>query len=268
MSKDFLKTILAEKIKEVAFAREKVPESILQTKAQKMPAGSSLLKALRKPGPTGINIIAEIKRASPSKGDLKPDLEPAILAREYDKGKASAISVLTDQKFFKGSLADLQQARQATALPILRKEFIISAYQIYEAKVVGADSVLLIVRILNDNQLSEFIKLCQDLKIDALVEIHSLEELKRATKAGAVLIGINNRNLSSFKTDIRLAGRLASHLNSSQVAIAASGITGQKDIQQSLEYNIFNFLIGESLVKAENPAKFLNQLLNSAKSVL
>lgn len=268
MSKDFLKTILNEKIKEIAFAKEKMPKSILQTKAQKMPSGSSLLKALRKPGPTGINIIAEIKRASPSKGDLKPNLDPVILAREYDIGKASAISVLTDQKFFKGSLDDLRQARQATSLPILRKEFIISSYQIYEAKVAEADSVLLIVRILNDSQLSNFIKLCQDLKIDALVEVHSLEDLKRATAAGAILIGINNRNLSSFKTDIRLAGQLASHLNSNQVAIAASGITGQKDIQQNLKYNIFNFLIGESLVKAENPANFLSLLLNSAKSAL
>jgi len=218
------------------------------------------LGALEQPGPSGVNIIAEIKRASPSKGPICPDLDPAKYAGMYERGGATALSVLTDQAFFKGSLEDLKTARGACALPVLRKEFIISSYQIYESAVAGADAVLLIVRVLAARQLSDYLALCRQLSLDALVEVHGPGDLETATATGARLIGINNRNLTSFDTDIGNAICLASRFNQDQVPVAASGITGRSDIEKNLAVGIFNFLIGESLVKSAEPATFLQSL--------
>ena len=182
------------------------------------------------------------------------------MASEYEQGGAAALSVLTDSAFFQGSPDDLKAARNATKLPVLRKDFLISSYQLYESSAMGADAVLLIARILSRKQLRDYLHICKALSLDALVEIHSEEDLESATASGAKLIGINNRNLRTFETDIQIAIRLAALLTPSQVAVAASGIQNRKDIQKNLQYGIRNFLIGEHLVRSENPQDFLKIL--------
>jgi indole-3-glycerol phosphate synthase len=262
MKQDFLSKIVEHKKEEVAAAQKRIPENRLREEAILPCDRRPFAKRLEQPGPSGINIIAEIKRASPSRGLIRKDLDPAAYAVEYERGGAAAISVLTDQAYFQGSFEDLKQAREATTLPVLRKDFLISSYQIYESSVLGADAILLIVRILSQNQLQDYLSLARELKMDALVEIHSEKDLEAATRAGAKLIGINNRDLGSFKTNINTAVRLASLLEPDQVAVAASGITSREDIQTNKEMGIYNFLIGESLVRAENPAEFLRSLMS------
>ena len=261
METDFLKIIVEHKKEEVAKAKRRLSESRLRIDALLPRKRRPFLKRLEQPGPSGVNIIAEIKRASPSKGVICPDLNPAIYASEYEKGGAAALSVLTDQPYFKGCVEDLKKAREATALPVLRKDFLISSYQIYESAALGADAVLLIVRILEQKQLSDYLNLCRELKMDALVEIYSENDLKAAILAGARLIGINNRDLSSFETNIETAIRMASLLEPDQVAVAASGIRTREDIEKIKDSGIWNFLIGESLVRAPNPREFLKSLM-------
>ena len=181
----------------------------------------------------------------------------------YERGGARALSVLTDRRYFKGSVQDLKKARKNTSLPVLRKDFIISSYQIYESLAMEADAVLLIVRILSSQQLKDYINLCANIGMDVLVETHSKEEIEAATMAGAKLIGINNRNLSSFKTDVETAARLASLLKPDQVAVAESGIQSREDIEKLMDAGIRNFLIGESLIRAPDAKAFLRTLLGT-----
>ena len=263
MAKDILSKIVETKKEEIVAAQRRLPEKQLFEQARLIRDQRSFLKKLKTPGPFGVNIIAEIKRASPSKGVIRPNLDPAALASEYEQGGAAALSVLTDHSYFKGSFDDFAKARKATTLPMLRKDFLISSYQIYESAVLGADAVLLIARILSREQVRDYLDICDELKIDALVEIHSEEDLKNATWAGAKLIGINNRNLRTFKTDINTAIRLASHFKSGQIAVAASGILGREDIIKNQRAGITNFLIGESLVRSENPRGFLKSLMQN-----
>ncbi len=207
-----------------------------------------------------MNIIAEIKRASPSKGLICPDLNPAVYASEYEKGGAAALSVLTELQYFKGSFEDLKTARESVNLPVLRKDFLISSYQIYESAVLGADAVLLIVRILSQEQLQDYLSLAKELDLDVLVEVHSEKEIEAAARAEAKLVGINNRNLKSFETDIENAIRMVSLLESYQIAVAESGIKTSEDIKKLHDAGIWNFLIGESLVRAANPKESLLSL--------
>ena len=260
MIKNILSKIVEDKKQEIAAAKQHIPESFLREKAFAPRKRRPFLKKLEHPGPFGVNIIAEIKRASPSKGDIRANLNPAVYADEYEKGGAAALSVLTDQPHFKGSPEDLKIARETTTLPVLRKDFLISAYQIFESAVMKADAVLLIVRILDQEQLKDYLSLCNELKLDALVEVHSEADIEKAGLAGARLIGINNRNLQSFETDIEIAIRMKSLLNNDQIAIAASGIRTRKDIEKIKDSEIWNFLIGESLVRAEHPRDFLESL--------
>ena len=260
MVKDILSKIVEDKKQEIVAAKQHIPESFLREKALAPRKRRPFLKKLEHPGPFGVNIIAEIKRASPSKGDIRANLNPAVYADEYEKGGAAAISVLTDKPYFKGGSEDLKIARETTTLPVLRKDFLISAYQIFESAVMKADAVLLIVRILDQQQLKDYLSLCNELKVDALVEVHSEADIEKAGLAGARLIGINNRNLQSFETDIEIAIRMKSLLNNDQIAIAASGIRTRKDIEKIKDSGIWNFLIGESLVRAEHPRDFLESL--------
>jgi indole-3-glycerol phosphate synthase len=261
MKKDFLQIIVEDKKQEIAAAKHRLPERLLREKARVPQKKRPFLQKLAQPGPSGANIIAEIKRASPSKGIICPDLNPVTYAVEYERGGAAALSVLTDQPHFKGSIQDLKSARQSTSLPVLRKDFLISSYQIFESAVMGADALLLIARILDPKQLKGYLDLCKDLHMDALVEIHSEKDIETATRAGAKLIGINNRNLRSFETDIHTSIRMKSLLEPDQVAVAASGIRSRKDIEKLKDSGIWNFLIGESLVRADNPGAFLKSLL-------
>jgi indole-3-glycerol phosphate synthase len=192
---------------------------------------------------------------------LRIDLDPVDLARAYAAGGAAALSVLTDRDFFQGSPEDLMAARHAVPLPVLRKDFLISDYQIYESGAMGADAVLLICRILSRPQLADLLALSRSLGMDALAEIHTMEDLEMAQTSGARLIGINNRNLTTFETDIRTAMVMAQRLSPGQIPVAASGIAGIKDVEANLEQGVFNFLIGESLVRSDNPSARLASLL-------
>jgi len=261
MKSDFLRKILEKKREEVEAARKRLPESQLRQQAEADRATRQFFHRLFAPGPDGVNIIAEIKRGSPSRGLIREDLDAAEYAARYEKGRAAAVSVLTDETFFWGGREDLVRARQAVQLPVLRKDFILSSYQIYEAAAWGADAVLLIVRALDAELLKDSLQLCRELQLDALVEVHSERELEQASTAGARLIGINNRDLTTFITAIETSKRVVRHLDDGQVAVAESGIHGRQQIEELLDAGIWNFLIGESLVKADNPELLLHQFL-------
>lgn len=265
MGEHILDKIVRHKTEEVDIARRSMPLTRLMAAAERREDRRPFRRRLAQPGPAGVNVIAEIKRASPSKGIIRADLDPAAYARRYAAAGAAALSVLTDAAFFQGSFDDFRRARAAAALPVLRKDFVISEYQIYESAALGADAVLLIVRILSPAQLSDLLALCSRLELDALVEVHSESELQVALDAGALLVGINNRDLDTFRTEIATCIRLAGRLAEGQIAVAESGIHGREDIAQIRKAGIFNFLIGESLVRAENTEGFLKTLLGTDK---
>ena len=201
--------------------------------------------------------MAEIKRASPSLGDIRADLDPAATARAYADGGAAALSVLTEPAYFKGSAADLQLARAAAAIPVLRKDFIIDPYQVYETAAMGADALLLIVRILDDARLRALHALALSLGLDVLTEVFDEQDAARATALGATLVGINNRDLARFKTDVTHAARLAAHLRPGTAVVALSGIHSAEDIRQTLAGGVRRFLVGEALVRQPDPAATL-----------
>ena len=261
MKADFLSQIIERKKQEVENARKVIPESHLTEAALQPRDHRPFFTRLATPGPLGANIIAEIKRASPSRGDIRTDLDAERLAKSYERAGAAAVSVLTEQAFFRARPDDLQTVWSTVSLPVLRKDFIISTYQIYETAAMGADAVLLIVRALSADMLKNLLDLCREVQLDALVEVHSEEEMAEATRAGARLIGINNRDLTSFQTDLRTSMRLARRIQDGQVAVAESGIHDRKQVESLLAAGIWNFLIGESLVRAPDPEEFLGGLL-------
>jgi indole-3-glycerol phosphate synthase len=197
----------------------------------------------------GCNIIAEVKCASPSRGRLMSDFDPVRIAGVYENNGAAAISVLTDEKYFAGHKNYLTQVRQNVKLPLLRKDFIIDPLQIYETRAIGADAVLLIVHILG-NKLTEFILLSRELGLSPLVEVHTLEELEFALAADAEIIGINNRNLNTFVTDIETSRKLKARMPTDKIVVAESGIKSGADIELLMQANIQTFLIGEALITA------------------
>jgi indole-3-glycerol phosphate synthase len=257
-----LDRIVEDKRQAVSDAEQRVPLAQLKTLIAEtawQPRG--FYRRLKTPGPGGVNIIAEVKRASPSKGDIRADLDAAACAADYQHGGAAAISVLTDTPYFNGRLDDLEQARAGVDLPVLRKEFIISEYQVYESRAAGADAILLIARLLTPRQLTDLLSLTHRLGMDALVEIHNDADYAAAHQAGAQLIGINNRNLATFDTDIRTAMHLANLMTPGEIPVAASGISHREDIVNNLEHGIFTFLIGESLVRSDDRVNFLKRLI-------
>lgn len=259
--KGFLKTVIAEKRKDIQTAmRERPMASVIRSAENRSFRGSSFLDAMKQGRPGRAGIIAEIKKASPSKGDIRPDLDPAAYARHYTHAGASAISVLTETHFFKGSLADLSAVREVTGLPVLRKDFILSEYQIYEAAATGADAVLLIVSILSRQQLKDYVMLARETGMEPLVEIHSEWELEHALFADARVIGINNRNLETLETDTTVARRVVPFLTPGIIPVAASGISRPEDIQNGRKSGIHNFLVGESIVRADDTEAFIRSL--------
>lgn len=263
MGAHILDRIVSKKRTEVAMAKEVVPLAVLEHKAKERDKIRPFFKSLFQPGPFGVNIIAEVKRASPSKGVIRDNLDPGKYACHYEMAGAAAMSVLTDEGFFQGSVIDLSLARAAVKLPVLRKDFIVSSYQIYESVAIGADAVLLIVRILSAQQLKDYLDLSRELNVSALVEIHSEKEFETASEAGARLIGINNRDLDIFKTDINTSIRLAERLTTDQIGVAESGINSREDILRIRDSGIFNFLIGESLIRSNDTITFLKKLLGA-----
>lgn len=211
-------------------------------------------RALRDPG---VRVIAEIKRKSPSGGELRPGASAVDLARMYAANGAAALSVLTDARFFGGSDADLVSARESSGLPVLRKDFIVDAYQIYEAAALGADAILLIVRSLSDSELRDFLQLASHLQLDALVETHSAAEVERALQANATIIGVNNRDLDTLVTDVTLAPRLRSLVPEDRVFVAESGLTRPEQLVELHQANVDAVLIGETLVRSRDPGATL-----------
>ncbi|HEY5886967.1 MAG TPA: indole-3-glycerol phosphate synthase TrpC [Acidimicrobiales bacterium] len=202
---------------------------------------------------TGVALIAEIKRRSPSKGDLAPGLDPATLAREYEAGGAACLSVLTDGPHFGGSTADLGAAREAVAIPVLRKDFTVDEVDVCDARLMGADAVLLIVAALDDAELRAFAQLAAELDLAALVEVHDAAEVERALTAGADLIGVNQRDLMSFTVDTHRAMDLVAQLPAGVVRVAESGVTGPADIFALADSGYDAVLVGETLVTSGDP---------------
>jgi len=219
------------------------------------------LGALRRPAGQPIRAIAEIKRVSPARGPLRPDLSPADQARLYREGGAAAISVLTEERFFAGSLADMVEAREASGLPTLRKEFVLDEYQVWEARAHGADAVLLIVAMLDDARLHTLHAAIVGLGMTAFVEAYSAQEVERAIRIGARLIGINNRDLHTFKVDLGNAERLRPLIPPGVVAAALSGIGSRADAERMEAAGYDAILVGESVVRSPDPAAKLRELL-------
>ncbi len=208
-----------------------------------------------------VSIIAEVKRASPVKGLFRRDLDPAALAVQYREGGARAISVLTDETFFKGSVEDLRAARDASGLPILRKDFVIDEYQLWEAKVMRASAALLIVRILDRAQLRDYVAMArEELKLATLVEVHSEPELEAALDAGAGIVGINNRDLDTFQVTLETTARLRELIPPGPAVVSESGISSREDLRLLARMKVDAALVGEELVRAADPAAKLREL--------
>jgi indole-3-glycerol phosphate synthase len=213
-----------------------------------------------------INVIAEIKRASPSKGDLGLHATVEETARAYSRGGAVAVSVLTEEDYFRGSLADLRSVRRAVSLPVLRKDFIVDDYQVYEAAAAGADALLLIVALLDDETLLRLRAVAEtELGMDALVEVHTSEEMARASASGASLIGVNNRNLHTFEVSIDVSLGLRTEAPAEAVLISESGLRSGAELKRLREAGYNGFLIGEALVGSESPESALRAMIQEAK---
>jgi indole-3-glycerol phosphate synthase len=206
-------------------------------------------------------IIAEIKKASPSKGLLQPEFDPAAIAKLYERGGAACLSVLTDTLYFQGCGSDLRQAREATNLPALRKDFTIDAIQIFEAAALGADAILLIAAILTETQLRTFRELAERLQLAALVEVHNEDELTLALDSGAAIIGVNNRNLQTFTVTLDTSLRLAERIPSDKLRVSESGVFTHADVDLLRRAGFRAFLVGESLMKASDPVSALQTLI-------
>lgn len=256
----FLKQVMGTQQIEIARAKSHISFSTVRTDAEQTPAPPDFLSAMQQSCANDIGIIAEIKKASPSKGDIQPDLDVEAFAQAYTKGGARAISVLTESRFFKGSLKDLQTVCNTTPLPVLRKDFIVSSYQVYEAKRAGAASALLITTMLSKDQLADYISLVRELKMEPLVEITSEKEFETAYYCGAKVVDINNRNLQTLETDLNVSKRIAAIIPDDVIPVEASGISTHDDIQSGISHSMFNFLVGESIVRSEDPEKFIKAL--------
>lgn len=225
----------------------------------------SLIESIKSVGQNKAAIIAEIKKKSPSGGQMGCSYGLTDLASIYEKSGAVGISVLTDEKYFGGSPEDLLAVKQTSSLPILRKDFIIDEYQIYEARAFGADVILLIAAILDDGQISRFLSLAHELGLEVLLESHTKVELERSINSGAILLGINNRNLDTLKTDINTSKDLLRLIPDDRIAISESGISESQHIKGLLDAGADGFLIGESLLKSGYPEKKLAELVNVAE---
>ncbi len=262
---DVLAKILAQKRKRVEQSKREVPLDRLQSDAYAKRASATphaLSNALRS---DAINIIAEFKRRSPSKGVIRADADLGSIVKSYAAGGAAAISVLTETDHFDGSLADLTAVKMQTALPVLRKDFVFDPYQLYEAAAAGADAILLIVAALDDEQLGSLRRLTDELGMDALVEVHNDEEMERAASTGATLIGVNNRNLHTFEVTLETSVTLAGLAPKGCLLVSESGLSQGADLQRLREHGFHGFLIGESLMRARDPEIALRDLRNDLR---
>ena len=258
-----LDQILATKKKEIA--ADQLRCSLTELKKIAADAGKirGFAKHLRQSSAAGTAIIAEVKKGSPSKGIIREDFDPVAIAHSYERGGASCLSVLTDEHYFYGSLDYLGQIRAQVDLPLLRKDFIIDPYQVFQARVAGADAILLIAAALDDAKLRELANLATELQLDTLLEVHNSVELGRALKLPVDLIGINNRDLQTFVTDLSVTEQLAGRIPQHQLAVAESGIHNRADIERLQQAGAGAFLIGESLMRETDIEMKLSSLLGT-----
>ena len=263
-----LDRILRDKAQEVAESRRRRPLATLIAQTRDLPPTREFAGALREGGEASGNhphIIAEIKKASPSQGVIRPDFDPVAIARSYAKHGAAALSVLTDEKYFQGKLEFLQAIRAKVSLPLLRKDFTVDSYQIYEARLAGADAVLLIVAALDDARLKQLLQVANDLGLAALLEVHTREELERVLPLHPRIVGINNRDLRTFRTDLETTLRLLPLIPPEVVVVSERGIHGASDIARLRAEGVHAFLIGESLMRAPDPGLKLRELLDGER---
>ncbi len=253
-----LEEILAGVRADLAQRQQQTPLDALKKRVIRGPEAKPVLPVLRR---DGVQIIAEVKRSSPSKGPLAPITDPASLAQQYECGGACAISVLTEQRRFGGGLQDLEDVRAAVDVPVLRKDFIVSAYQLWEARAHGADLALLIVAALEQNALVGLIERTESLGMTALVECHTLPEVDRALEAGASLVGINSRDLETFEIDRDTVARLAGHVPEGVLTVAESGVRGPHDVIEYARAGADCVLVGEFLVTGKDPRRAVADLV-------
>jgi indole-3-glycerol phosphate synthase len=258
---DILKRILAAKAEEVAARSADQPLTRLRAQLQDLPPTRGFQAAMEREIAAGrAGIIAEIKRASPSKGLLRESFDAAGIAASYARAGAACLSVLTDEPFFQGGLGCLQQARQACDLPLLRKDFIIDPWQVYESRVQGADCILLIVAALGDAMLGDLMTLAADLDMDVLMEVHDADELARALQFPSALLGINNRDLKTFHTDLQTTLALLPLIPADRLVVTESGIRTRDDVARMREAGVHGFLVGEAFMVADEPGEKLEEL--------
>jgi indole-3-glycerol phosphate synthase len=258
---DILKKILARKTEEIAERKSRSSANVMRYRAVQADRPRGFVRALKAKIAQGLPaVIAEIKKASPSKGVIRPDFHPAEIARSYARGGAACLSVLTDRDFFQGREDYLREARAACALPVIRKDFLIDPYQVYEARAIDADCILLIAAALDDALMADLAKLAGELGMDVLVEVHDGAELERALKLDLPMVGINNRNLRTFEVSLQTTLDLLPRIPGNRVVVTESGILEPKDVALMRGHGVHAFLVGEAFMKAEEPGEKLREL--------
>jgi len=266
---DILSKIISSKRREVEIGKSIMSKSELMGRVAGHPPPRGFEDKIRRIVAQDCSaVIAECKKASPSKGVIRADYDVRQLCRSYQQGGAACLSVLTDEQYFSGSLQDLSIARQNCSLPVLRKDFIVDSYQVVEARAYGADCILLIASVLEVSEMSRFGELAQSLGMDVLIEVHSRSELESALELPFGLIGINNRNLHTFETSLSASIELCSDIPSERITVAESGIHTREDVARLRDAGINAFLVGESFMKSDDPGAKLNELFSDAKNSL
>ncbi|MCW8934161.1 MAG: indole-3-glycerol phosphate synthase TrpC [Gammaproteobacteria bacterium] len=262
-SADILQKILQRKAEEITEAVAKESLVDLSKRAENALPVRGFIRSIEDRITAGqAAVIAEIKKASPSKGVIREHFMPAEIAKSYEKGGAACLSILTDRDFFQGATEYLVQAREATSLPVIRKDFIIDPYQVYEARAMNADCILLIVSALGDASLNELLALAHHLQMDVLMEVHDRDEMERAIQSGAKLIGVNNRNLRTFDVSLQTTLDMLDMLPDDRILVTESGIHMPADVKLMRENNVNCFLVGEAFMRADEPGEKLAALFN------